>query len=394
MYSGRGLRGCFDLSWRTEFDREGSVYSDTMDRPARNKKSVDYSQFLDLENDDEDFACSVPVSKKSRVETKKEKKEKSTKKPTEETSSPINSQGKRLPLDEKIYQRDLEVALALSVQKTSAIIENDENTPRTVSPAFLPTDGKDPEMSFSNCSVDSSVLGLEEITESNEEAVNGRSRRQAASKAIAEQRKLLKDDSSSEEDADEFKPDAAVYGDSESDESYSGDDEEFEVKKSEKAGASKVPKAKNEKKGKNTPKAKRKGDESENESSFSGDEEFEVKKSKKTAASKCAKPKSTKKENSTLSNTVSNPSPAPVSIRIKPMPAKHTAAPSSGLKNTVGHSSPSVGMKRPAWSPPASLGTARSPLTGETVRSPNQALRLGLSRLARVKPLHPATVHH
>ncbi|XP_077325542.1 RAD51-associated protein 1 isoform X2 [Lithobates pipiens] len=382
MYSGRELRGCFDLSWRTEFDREDREF-DTMDRPARNKKSVDYSQFLDLENDDEDFTCSVPVSKKSRVETKKEKKEKSTKKPTEETSSPINSQGKRLPLDEKIYQRDLEVALALSVQKTSVIIENDENTPRT-----------DPETSFSNCSVDTSVLGLEEITESNEEAVNGRSRRQAASKAIAEQRKLLKDDSSSEEDADEFKPDAAVYEDSDSDESYSGDDEEFEVQKSEKAGASKVPKAKNEKKGKTTPKAKRIGDDSENESSFSGDEEFDVKKSKKTAASKCAKPKSAKKENSTLSKTVQNPSPAPVSIRIKPMPAKPTAAPSSGIKNTAGHSSPSVGMKRPAWSPPASLGTARSPLTGETVRSPNQALRLGLSRLARVKPLHPATVHH
>ncbi|XP_077325545.1 RAD51-associated protein 1 isoform X5 [Lithobates pipiens] len=330
MYSGRELRGCFDLSWRTEFDREDREF-DTMDRPARNKKSVDYSQFLDLENDDEDFTCSVPVSKKSRVETKKEKKEKSTKKPTEETSSPINSQGKRLPLDEKIYQRDLEVALALSVQKTSVIIENDENTPRT-----------DPETSFSNCSVDTSVL---------------------------------------DEDSD-------------SDESYSGDDEEFEVQKSEKAGASKVPKAKNEKKGKTTPKAKRIGDDSENESSFSGDEEFDVKKSKKTAASKCAKPKSAKKENSTLSKTVQNPSPAPVSIRIKPMPAKPTAAPSSGIKNTAGHSSPSVGMKRPAWSPPASLGTARSPLTGETVRSPNQALRLGLSRLARVKPLHPATVHH
>ncbi|XP_040201779.1 RAD51-associated protein 1 isoform X2 [Rana temporaria] len=361
---------------------------------VKNKKSVDYSQFLDLENDDEDFACSVPVSKKARVETKKDKKEKATKKPTEQTSSPINSQGKRLPLDEKIYQRDLEVALALSVQKTSVIIENDGNTLRTVSPDFLPTDDKDPEVSFSNCSVDSSVLGLEEITESNEEAVNGRSRRQAASKAIAEQRKLLKDDSSSEEDADEFKPDAAVYGDSDTDESYSGDDEEFEVEKSEKAGASNALKAKNEKKGKTTPKSKRRGGDSENESSFSEDEEFVVKKSKKTP-SKCAKPRSAKKENSPPSKTVSNPSPAPVSIRIKPMPAKPTAASSSGLQNPAGHSSPSVGMKKPAWSPPASLGTARSPLIGgDTVRSPNQGLRLGLSRFARIKPLHPANVHH
>ncbi|XP_018408943.1 PREDICTED: RAD51-associated protein 1 [Nanorana parkeri] len=365
-----------------------------MDRPVRNKKSVDYSQFLDLENDDEDFASSVPSSKKSRVETKKEKKEKPTKKPIDETSSPKNSQGKRLPLDEKIYKRDLEVALALSVQETSVIIENDENTSRSVSPAFFPGESKDPEVSFSNCSVDSDVLGLDEITESNEEPVNGRSRRQAASKAITEQRKLLKDESSSEDDADEFKPDTAVYGDSDSDESYSGDDEEFEVKKSKKAATSKVPKAKNEKKGKSNPKARRKDGDSENDSSFSCDEEFEVKKSKKTTESKCPKTKNAKKENASLSKAASIPSPASVSIKIKPMTAKHTSSSSPALAKPTGHSSHSVGMKRPAWSPPASSGSVGSPLTGVTVRSPNQGLRLGLSRLARVKPLHPAPVHH
>ncbi|KAM5170689.1 RAD51-associated protein 1 [Mantella aurantiaca] len=350
---------------------------------AKNKKSIDYSQFLDLENDDEDFTPSVPVSKKSRLETKKEKKEKVPQKPKEETVSPMNSQSKRLPVDEKIYQRDLEVALALSVQETSVIIENNENTSRTVSPAFFPDESKDPEVSFSNCSVDGSFLGLDEITESNQEPVNGRIRRQAASKAITEQRKLLKeDDSGGEDDPDEFKPDSAVYEDSDSDDSYSGDDEEFEFKKSTKAATSKVPKAKEEKRGKNTPKAQRKDGDSENDS---GDEEFEVKKSKKRAASKCPKAKNAKKENHVpLSKPASISSPASVSIKIKPMTAKHVAS----------HSSPTAGMKRPVWSPPASSETVRIPLTGVTVRSPNQGLRLGLSRLARVKPLHPSAVPH
>ncbi|XP_012412350.1 RAD51-associated protein 1 [Trichechus manatus latirostris] len=46
------------------------------------------------------------------------------------------------------------------------------------------------------------------------------------------------------------------------------------------------------------------------------------------------------------------------------------------------------------WVPPGVSGSSssnsRSPQPGVSVKSPNQSLRLGLSRLARVKPLHPA----
>nr|XP_035112106.1 RAD51-associated protein 1-like [Callithrix jacchus] len=54
--------------------------------------------------------------------------------------------------------------------------------------------------------------------------------------------------------------------------------------------------------------------------------------------------------------------------------------------------SPSAENKRPKWVPPAASGGSRnssSPLAVVSVKSPNQSLRLGLSRLARVKPLHP-----
>ncbi|XP_068134467.1 RAD51-associated protein 1 isoform X2 [Hyperolius riggenbachi] len=364
---------------------------------ARNKKAVDYSQFLDLGNDDEDFASAAPVSKKARVETKREKKEKPAKKNKEESSSPKNSQGKRLPLDDKIYQRDLEVALALSVQETSVVLEH---TPSSGSPSCVPSENPDQETSFSNCSVNSSALGLDDITEGSEDPANGRSRRQAASKAITQQRKLLSEDSDGEEDADEFKPEAAVSEDSDSEESSSGeeeeeDDEEFEVTTSKKSAAVKAPKSKNEKKGNNTSKSKKKKTASESDASLSeddddddDDEEFKVKKSKKGPVIKAPKSKNARKENKATA-CKSPVIPTVVSIKIKPLPPRPTASPAQTLAKPAVHRSPPVGVKRPAWTPPASSGSARSPLAGDTVKSPNHGLRLGLSRLARVKPLHP-----
>lgn len=328
---------------------------DAMERPARNKKSVDYSQFLDLADEDEDFASFPPVSKKARVETKKEKKEKPIKKTHKEEATANHSQTKRLPLEVKLYQRDLEVALALSVKETSVIIENDENIPRNEAPEDACRYIKDPdvsEVSFSNCSVDSSTIGLDEITDDNEDLVRGRGRRQAASKALTEQRKLLTEESGDEEEADEFHPDTVADEDSESDSSYSGEDE---------------------------------------------DEEFEVEKSKKPSTNKVVKekPKSGQKEkNVPKTQKAATASPTPVTIKIKPMAAKKAPVSSPAASKPAVHSSPPVCMKRPAWTPPASSLASGSPLGGESVKSPNQGLRLGLSRLARIKPLHPSPALH
>ncbi|XP_053572182.1 RAD51-associated protein 1 isoform X2 [Bombina bombina] len=359
-----------------------------MDRPMRQKKAVDYSQFGDLDNDDEDFATSsAPPSKKSRVETKKDKKEKPNKKThKEESLSQQTSTQKRISLDEKLYNRDLEVALALSVENTSAHSESAEECKEV--PAFA-SETRDFETSFSNCSVDTSVLGLDEITSTNEDQVDGRSRRQAASKAIKEQRKILADDSGDEEAEDEFKP--TTY-DSESDSSISEGDEEFELK----SKASKSNKAvKLKTKGQNGEKkvSRPQTADSESDLSISGeDEEFEFKKSKTSKPKKSVKLKENeqKREKNTSKSKSAESSVSPVTIKIKPLPMQRVPVSSPTSVKPV-HSSPPVGTIKPKWTPPAPSGNMKNPL-GDAVRSPNQGLRLGLSRLARVKPLHPTGV--
>ncbi|XP_054066219.1 RAD51-associated protein 1 isoform X4 [Rissa tridactyla] len=133
-----------------------------MARPVRrNKKVVDYSQFGDLDDDDEDFACiAAPSSKKSRTQLKdpkKDKKEKQKKPHIELTLSQKQTPCKRISLDDKLYQRDLEVALALSVKEKSANIlevQNSEEQGKNIE-----SENVHRRLPFSNCSVDSELLG-------------------------------------------------------------------------------------------------------------------------------------------------------------------------------------------------------------------------------------------
>ncbi|NXU78322.1 R51A1 protein, partial [Oreotrochilus melanogaster] len=54
------------------------------------------------------------------------------------------------------------------------------------------------------------------------------------------------------------------------------------------------------------------------------------------------------------------------------------------------HTSSPVTDKKPKWIPPAASGSSNNSMKYASVKSPTQCLRLGLSRLARVKPLHPS----
>ncbi|NXF32863.1 R51A1 protein, partial [Nyctibius bracteatus] len=54
------------------------------------------------------------------------------------------------------------------------------------------------------------------------------------------------------------------------------------------------------------------------------------------------------------------------------------------------HASSPVTEKKPKWIPPAASGSSNNSMIYVSVKSPTQCLRLGLSRLARVKPLHPS----
>ncbi|KAB1254587.1 RAD51-associated protein 1 [Camelus dromedarius] len=216
----------------------------------------------------------------------------------------------RMALDDKLYQRDLEVALALSVKElptgTTDVEESrDKSTDRRGNDE-AETVNKSPHLS--NCSVASDYLDLDKITEE-EDARGVRGRRRAASRAVVQQRSVLSEGSDGG-GADDSEPDFATGEESEDDSDFSesGDDEAFTMRKS---------------KGKRMKRKEAKV-------------KSPVEKKEKKAKSAC---------------------------------------------DATGD------VFFPAVSGSSSGG--RSPLTGVSVKSPNQSLRLGLSRLARVKPLHP-----
>ncbi|KAK1169200.1 RAD51-associated protein 1 isoform X1 [Acipenser oxyrinchus oxyrinchus] len=381
-----------------------------MAKPTRNKKPVDYSYVRDFEDEDEDFACvKAPPSKKPRVapkEPERQKKLKTTNKPPVQECG--GSLGKpceeRLLVDDRLYQRDLEAALALSMLQT-----NEENFAVSLPKERDNDVHADSEVAkmdgaplLSNCSVNINLLGLDKITDDND--TSGRNRqRQAASKAAIQQRKMLLDnegDGDGDQD-EEYEPGTPDVG-SESDPDFSDEEEdveEFKVKKGAKVKEAKI-KAQSSKKEKKPLKSRLSATDvgSESDPDFSDEEEdveeFTVKKGAKVKENKKEaklKAQSSKKEKkplkSRLSATVTPAaaSPAPATshpILMKPSNATLTASKPLQVQ------SPS-GARKPKWTPPAQIG--RSPNTSENlaVKSPSQGLRLGLSRFARVKPLHP-----
>ncbi|XP_059672791.1 RAD51-associated protein 1 isoform X2 [Gavia stellata] len=314
-----------------------------MARPVRrNKKIVDYSQFGDLEDDDEDFACiAPPSSKKSRTqlkEPKKEKKEKQKEPHEELTLSQKQTPGKRISLDDKLYQRDLEVALALSVKEKTANILEVQNSEEQGK--HIESENVHRRPLFSNCSVDSELLGLNQVVDDDVPRSDCR-QRTAASQVPAHQKKLLTIDSDDGEHATASEPESVPSEESEEDSDYSeGDDEDFAMEKKKAKGNRKKTKQKmpaaREKK---TPKSK---------INITGITE--------------QKSEPTQKMMSSSSEPVGRP--------------LYTSSP--------------VTDKKPKWIPPAASGSSNNSMKYVSLKSPTQCLRLGLSRLARVKPLHPS----
>ncbi|XP_041114064.1 RAD51-associated protein 1 isoform X4 [Polyodon spathula] len=324
-----------------------------MAKPTRNKKPVDYSYVGDFDDEDEDFACvKAPPSKKPRVapiEPERQKKLKTTEKP------PVQERGgtlgkpceERLLVDDRLYQRDLEAALALSMLQTaeenfavSLPKERDNDVHADSEVAKM-----DGATLLSNCSVNVSILGLDKIPDYND--TSGRNRhRQAASNAAVQQRKMLLDnegdgDGGQDEDYEPGTPDVG----SESDPDFSDEEEDVE--------------------------------------------EFIIKKGEKVKENKEAKSKaqSSKKEKvlkSRLSATVTPAAASPAPTTSLPILMNVTLAASKPLQVQ----SPS-GARKPKWTPPAQIGRSPSASENLAVKSPSQGLRLGLSRFARVKPLHP-----
>ncbi|XP_061060647.1 RAD51-associated protein 1 [Eubalaena glacialis] len=327
-----------------------------MVRPARHKKPVNYSQFEDSDSDDDFVPATAPLNKKSRTTQKELKLEKPEPKlkNLQEKDIPLREKTpkKRMPLDDKLYQRDLEVALALSVKELPTItIDVEESQDKNIDKhGNSETEAMSKSPHISNCSVASDYLDLDKITEE-EDSQGSQRRRKAASQAVVQQRKILLENSDGD-GADDSEPDFATGEDSEDDSDFSEseDDESFTVRKS---------------------KVK------------------EIK--KKEVKGKSPVEKKEKKAKSKRDDVVTSVDSAPAAVKSESWPPPKKVSPSSeATRKPLQIRSPPAESKRPKWVPPAvSGGSSRSPLAGVSVKSPTQSLRLGLSRLARVKPLHP-----
>ncbi|XP_007469504.1 PREDICTED: RAD51-associated protein 1 [Lipotes vexillifer] len=327
-----------------------------MVRPARHKKPVNYSQFEDSDSDDDFVPATAPLNKKPRTTQKELKLEQPEPKlkNLQEKDVPLQEKTpkKRMPLDDKLYQRDLEVALALSVKELPAItIDVEESQDKNIGKyGNSETEAMSKSPHISNCSVASDYLDLDKITEEGDSQGSQR-RRKAASQAVVQQRKILLENSNGD-GADDSEPDFATGEDSEDDSDFSEseDDESFTVRKS---------------------KVK------------------EIK--KKEVKGKCPVEKKEKKAKSKRDDVVISLDSAPAAVKSESWPSSKKVSPSSeATRKPLQTRSPPAESKRPKWVPPAVSGSSsRSPLARVSVKSPTQSLRLGLSRLARVKPLHP-----
>lgn len=342
-----------------------------MDRPSRIKKTVNYSDFQD--DDDEDFACAKPPPKKARMtDPDSEKSSKTTSTPANGDVDLTGSESrKRVSLDAKRYERDLEEALTLSLLETSktqdgepitktdgrsADIDDGASGPPLCSPPVLihcsadvihPAGDDQPRPEsppvLSNCSIDGRSLGLNIISMDSSPPKPSKRTESSDNRRKSQKEKNDKDD-------DDYQPQNTP--DSESDADFTEedeDDESFTVKKKK----DKVVKQKTEKKA--TPAGKEKKD----------------KKPTKAVKAKSTAP----------SPSVCRSPAAPVCVSKK--------TPSTPPISKPALCSSPAGAKPKKWNPPGMVGRSPGASQNGSLKSPGQGLRLGLSRLARVKPLHP-----
>ncbi|KFO20232.1 RAD51-associated protein 1 [Fukomys damarensis] len=299
----------------------------------RNKKPVNYSQFENSDSDDDFISATIPLSKKPRIAPKelKEDKPKPNLKNVQKEDMLLQEKtpNKRMVLDDKIFQRGLEAALALSV-KDHPVVANDVQK--------------------------SQDKNLDRISEEgNAQHVQGKG--EASSKA---QQRRTGSEGSDGHSADDTEPDDASGEGSENNSDF---------------------------------------DESED-----NEEDFTMRKSKvkenkrKEVKVKSPVEKKEKKSKSKCNALVTAGDSSPAAIKSKSQSSPKEVSSSEATWSPLQIRSPSAESRRPKWVPPAASGSSSgdsSLLGGMATKSPSQSLRLGLSRLARVKPLHPnATSSH
>ncbi|KAK7805447.1 hypothetical protein U0070_017730 [Myodes glareolus] len=385
-----------------------------MVRPSRNKKPVNYSQFEDSggDSDDDFIAATMPRNKKSKTlpkELKQDKPKPNLKTPQKEDIPPAKAPKKRMALDDKVFQRGLEVALALSVKELPTVTNQVQNSQEkcTDKQGDRKTEMTDKSPTVSNCSVTSdNSEDLDKIMEEGDAgSVEGERK---TSKAEAQRRRRVPLESSS---ADDTGSDSATGEDSENDSNFEeseGSDEDFAVRKGKarekKKTVQRKPAVEKEKKSKQNKEASVKRNRGWGEKlrrlSSSGHMSDECGSStvstQPSLPTPCTHiyPQNTDIQDISLRARGSIPvgvAPAAIKSRSPSLP-EAVGLSSEAIRKPAKMCSPSAEGKRPKWVPPAASGSRNSissPLAGAPTKSPSQSLRLGLSRLAPVKCLHP-----
>ncbi|XP_042528584.1 RAD51-associated protein 1 isoform X2 [Dipodomys spectabilis] len=313
----------------------------------------------DSDSDDDFMPTSVPLNKKSQARLKEPTQEspKTKLKNLQKESIPLQEKTpkKRVPLDDKIFQRGLEAALALSAKQLPTV---NGDVPASRGQSVGKHGGSEADTMRespigSGCRVASDASDLDRtMGEGDGHAPGVRGKRKAACAAAAQQRKVLEEDSSGDS------PEASSGSDGPAGEE--GEDSDFSESKDT-------------------------------------DEDFTVTKSKvkamkmkemKVEPPPEKKEKKTKPKCSTWGTSMAS-SPAAVKLESQPSPSK-VALSSKAPRTPAQRRSPAAERRRPTWVPPAPSGNSSSRETGGSAPPPSHSLRLGLSRLARVKPLHPS----
>lgn len=366
-------------------------------RPRRSRKEVSYTSFDGNDDSDEDFATSTPpVSKKTKKEKPDARNKKGKDKP--KTKEPKRkAPAERKAVDDRIFDKELELALEMSrvesasqepvnaneteerlkdvsaerlsssekviadihipeVKEAALIVPVSEVSDSPKKHVRLKAPATDDEITF----IETVEVGLEE------KQSNGRTRRRAATTAANKQRQLLEE--SDEEDGESV----AGEDDDDGDGDFKADEEDVD---SSDGG----------------------NDDDEGDEDFS----FSPKKKKRKgsgggAAKTVAKPKKATSGRQTKSPKQANENKAPKVPTVRKTPSR-TKGHGNSFKAPLTASnsiskSPNIPPVRQIKRKPVVVSpkdsSSSNPLGGVKLVSPGQPFRLGLSRFARVKPLH------
>ncbi|KAK7098648.1 RAD51-associated protein 1-like [Littorina saxatilis] len=357
-------------------------------RSGRSRKQVDYSKFAaDIDNDD-DFADSTPPPSKKQRKAEKTEEKKDISKSSKASSDRPTTKKSRLPLDDKLYERDLQAALEMSVRDSPSQPElgaGDQDrvgsgqavlhsTPLPgVDSALHRTDLESQTLMPSAIPLPPTAVPRSHALEHNDNieflgTVTCSDSDSPAKPCIAARKRktCVINDDDDDESSHDFS-DGAESSDGDSGSDFDDADSDFDDSKSKSKTKGKV---------KGVP-TKKKPAATEKKSSAAP-----VSKSK-APKKPCSVPAPVMTRTPAAASTPASTVKSPVSPACVRMCAATTPSPAGSRASTPSY-------KAPAWTAPGHSESSSSSNTSASLKSPSSGLRLGLSRRASTKPLHPS----